>query len=314
MEISKKRLSSSTVAGIILIMLLSVMALAATPAARADTGDDLVKALGTQRYYVSEGVKTNKTFMDKNPNLEQQLRDAVNRLKGDKDSRLAVISNAIVPTNFNNNTEGYGNFLYGFLNKPEVLVLVNAEREVVSLFSDKLTEAERRSITDEARSSFGTKGYAATTIQIADKAVEKIQSKQTSGTLTTAGIILVVLVVIAGGVAYMLITTKKNWKRKVTGVEELANQVSDQVVRVSDEVNFLPDAARANTDADFGFATRNFSDANSQLRELQKVSPVTLLLKGPDYERKLNLTGAQFEQARQALSKVEQQVKALPGL
>ena len=96
-------------------------------------------------------------------------------------------------------------------------------------------------------------------------------------------------------------------------MEQLADQVSSKVLKVSDDVNFLPDADREKTNADFGAATQNFSEANTRLRELQKVSPVTLLLKGPEYQRKLDLTGAQFQQASQGLDRVEQQVRSLPG-
>jgi hypothetical protein len=315
MEPSKSSASKLSAAGILLALLLGAMAVMTAPAVQADTANDLARLLGTQRYYVTDAVKANTEIMAKNPNLESDIRNTVNRLKGDKDARIAVLSNAIIPSQYGTDTQRYGDFLYGFLNpKPEVLILVNAQTSIVSLISDKLSSAERQTIINDSRSTFNQSGLGAGATFVADKAIEKIQSNQSTGTFTTIGIVVVVLLLIAGAVAYMLITTRKNWTRKVAPVEELANKVSDQVVRVSDEVNFLPDANRASTDADFGAATRNFSDANSQLRELQKVSPVTLLLKGPEFERKLNLTGAQFEQARQALSRVEQQVKSLPGL
>lgn len=299
----------------LLLLLVSV------PLARADNPDNLAKGLANQHYYVDQEVKANSTFMGKNPNIENDVKNTVNKLTGSKDTRIAVFSNATFPAQFKTGsaltaTENYGNFLYNNIltnPKPAVLIMANPEANGIAIISDKLTEAERQAIIKDATNVAVSKNFGAGVTYAAEQAADKISSNAAGGLLTTLAIVVVILLVLAGGVAYLLISTKKNWTQKVKGVEQLADQVSGQVLKVSDEINFLPDASRDKANADFGAATQNFSEANAGLRELQKVSPVTLLLKGPEYQRKLDLTGAQFSQASQALSRVAQQVRSLPG-
>lgn len=303
--------------------LLSVMALlvllVSVPLAKADTGNDLGRALSNQRFYVSDGVKADTSFMGKNTSVENDLKNTVNKLTGSKDTRIAIISNAIIPTQYGTGlagAESYGNYLYNNIltnPKPAVLIMANAQANGISIISDKLTDAEKQTIIKNAANVAVSKNFTAGVTNAADQTADKISSNGTGGLLTTLAIVVVVILVIAGGAAYLLISTKKNWTQKVKGVEQLADQVSTQVLKVSDDVNFLPDADRAKMNADFGAATQNFSEANAGLRELQKVSPITLLLKGPDFQRKLDLTGAQFQQAGQGLARVEQQVRSLPG-
>ncbi|HEX2915118.1 MAG TPA: hypothetical protein VH186_30275 [Chloroflexia bacterium] len=318
MVTSRKSLSNAFskygISALLLAIVTLLVVTLAAPVAKADNANDMAKGLANQHYYITQAVQDNSGIKQKNPNLDQQIKDTVNKLKGKHDTRIGILSNSDIPQTYSS-LENYGNFLYGYLSnpKPEVLVMVNAQNGNVSLFSNKLSASERQTIINDSLSSFTTQGLAAGTTMIAQKAADKISSNETSGTLITVAIVVIIVLVIAGAIAYMIISTRNNWKRKVAGVEQLANAVSDQVVKVSDDINFLPDASRQQADAEFGAATQNFSDANASLRELQKVSPVTLLLKGADYQRKLDLTGAQFEQARQSLSRVEQQVRSLPG-
>jgi hypothetical protein len=310
-----KGLSAALLSAVALLLLL-----VSVPLAKADTGDDLARGLANQHYYVADGVKSNQAFMGKNSSIENDLKNTVNKLKGDKDTRIAVLSNAIIPPQYGTGlagAESYGNFLLSNIltnPKPAVLIMANAEVNGISIISDKLSSAEKQTIIKDAANVAISKNYTAGVTYAAEQAADKISANATGSLITTLVIVVVVLLVIAGGVAYLLITTKKNWTQKVAGVEKLADQVSTQVLKVSDDINFLPEASREKTNTDFGAATQNFSEANTRLRELQKVSPVTLLLKGPDYQRKLELTGAQFAQAGQALSRVEQQVRSLPGL
>jgi hypothetical protein len=295
------------------------------PIARADDSSDVARNLINQKAYVTDAVKANTTFMAKNANIDQQLKDTVNKVKSKADTRIAVINNAIIPPQGGTTTESYGNFLYGLLNKPAILIVVNADKQNVALISDQLSDSERQALIKDATPTFVT-NVTNGTVQLAEKAADKIASNaraaadkaasdKTAGTLTTVAVVVVVVLLIVGSVTFLLINTKKSWKQRVAGVEELANQVSTQVVKVSDDVNFLPDPAlRAQMDTEFGAATRNFSEANTRLGELRSVSPVTLLLKGAEYNRKLNLTGAQFDEARRSLSRVEQQLqRSLPS-
>ncbi len=305
---------SGLVVGLLAFMLVSLV----VPTAQADDANDLVKALSTDRFFISQTLRADAKFNSKYKmnDLENQLRNTVNKLKGSHDTRIVLLTNATIPAQFGGSGARYGDFLLGLLNnpKPEAIVIDNVETNTVSINDGKLSPAERQAIIDDTKSTFLTNGPAAGSDQVAQKAADKVAANETSGTLLTLGIILVVVLAVGGVVAFLLISTQRKWKLRVAGVESLANQVSDQVVRVSDNINFLPDDLRQKTDADFGNATRNFSDANSGLRALQGASPVGLLLKGPDYERKLNLTGSQFEQVRQALSRVEEQSRSLPPM
>jgi len=296
------------------LMSLSLLLLAfIAPIAKADTSDDVARNLVSQKYYVTQDVKANTTFMAKNSNIEQQVKDTVNKVKGKADTRIAVISNQIIPTKFNTNTESYTDSLYGLLNKPSVLIVVNAQTSQVTLFSDELSASERDSLIADTKPTF-VGNVTNGTVQLAEKTADKIAGKNTASLLTTIAVVVIVILLIVGTAVFVLVNTKKSWKQRLSGLEQLANQVSDQVVKVSDDVNFLPDAARSQTTAEFGAATRNFSEANTRLSELQKVSSVTLLLKGADYSRKLDMTGAQFDEARRSLARIEQQMqRSLPN-
>ena len=297
--------------------LLSIMAfmvlLVAVPLAKADTSNDVAAGLQNNRYYVTQAVKDNANLKQKYPNLDSDVKNIVNRVKSKEDVRIAVISNAILPSNANT-TQSYAAFLQNYLNpKPDAVMVVNLESNQVYVTSPKLTSAEITDITSATNSTFIAQGAVTGMSTLADRIADKISSNATGSLLTTIGIVVVVILIIGGVVAYLLISTRNNWAKKVKSVEQLADQVSTLVLKVSDDVNFLPDADKAKTNADFGAATQNFSEANTRLRELQKVSPVTLLLQGADYQRKLDLTGAQFQQAQQSLTRVEQQVRSLPG-
>lgn len=296
-----------------LLMLVFMVPLASAQTQTSNEADTLARALSNDRFYVSQGVKANSQFMQRNGNIEQQLRDTVNKLRGKEDTRIAVISNDVIPSRFSGNTSSYAAFLYDVLNKPSVLIVGNAQNNSVELVSNKLSAAERTTIINEARNTAVSQSFTAGVVQVADRAVNKIESNATSGTLITVGIIVVVVLIIVGAVAFLLVSTKRSWERKVAQTNQLSSQVSDKVYNLSTDVELLPENIKPRVDADFGMATRNLSDAQAGLRELEKVSPVTLLLKGADYNRKLDMTNGQFQQALQALTRVEQQVRSLPG-
>jgi hypothetical protein len=311
-------------------MLLALLGLLLTafvmPIARADDGNALVKGLTSDGFYISEDVrnelKRSGSDLAKNsPNLESDVRNAVSKVKGKNDIRVAVVSNAItVPAEYKNgsqiNGQAYASFLLNFMSnpKPDAVVFVNAEERKVYLVSNSLSDAERKAITDGVVSTFASKGIGEGTALTIQQASDKLSGNATGGLIGTIATVVVILLVLGGAGAYMWFSTKKTWKDKVGAVQRLASQVSDQVVRISDEVNFLPEAAQVRSSTDFGSATQNFSDANASLRELETVSPITLLLKGAEYERKLNLTRSQFEQTGHALNRVEQMVgRTLPS-
>ena len=302
-----------------LVLLLAPVASAQTSTTTAtDNPDDLVKALGNQRYYVANSVKANPTFMQKNSTIESDLKNEVNQ---HKNVAIAIISSSSFPsqfsgtgTNAQTNLDNYTKFVSGFLTnpKPDVLLIVNAQQQNWTLIAPDLSQAERDKILADAKNVAATQNVTKGALTIADESVDKLSSNKSGSFVTTIIIIVLVIVVLAGVVAFLLINTKRQWQQKLVGLQSLANQVSDQVVRVSDNINFLPDEQRQRTDTDFGTATRSFSEANDNLRQLQGVSPVTLLLKGPDYQRKLNLAGSQFQQVQQSLTQVEQHIASLP--
>lgn len=294
--------------------LLGLLLLAmAMPVVKADTSTDLNRALISQKFYLTDDVKADPTYLAKNPNLEQQVKDAINKVKGKADIRVAFISNKIIPSNFGGSTQRYGEDIYQNINTPDGLIIINAQQNLAVVLSDKLNASERQAIIDESRSALVASPTTGT-VQLIEKMGEKIAGNATAGTITAIAIPLVIVLVIAGIAFFLMNNAKKSWKAKVDQVENLANEVSDQVVKVSDEVNFLPDANRAQSDVQFGAATRNFSEANTRLGELKNASGFQLLLKGADYDRQLNLTNAQFSEARQALSQVAQQIqRSLPG-
>ncbi len=310
---SQNFLKIKVVSAALLGIMAFMLAFVAAPQVKADNANDVAAGLQNNRYYVTNDVKADPVVKQKYPNIDSDVKNIVNRVKGKEDIRIAVISNQILPPNANT-TQSYTDFLLNFLSpKPDALIVVNQQTSQVYVASPKLSDSEIIDLTNSTHSTFTAQGTVNGISALADKVADKISSKATGSLLTTIGIVVVVILIIGGVVAYLLISTKNNWTKKVKSVEQLADQVSTQVLKVSDDVNFLPDADKAKTNADFGAATQNFSEANTRLRELQKVSPVTLLLQGADYQRKLDLTGAQFQQAQQGLNRVEQQVRSLPG-
>ena len=300
------------------LMLLGFVVPTVGAQTQTTTQDDptaLIKALESQRYYVANSVANDATFKKANPNIDSALRDAVNKQKK-QDVFIAIITNSSYPSNLGVKSDGaYINNILSFLNKPapQALILINLQSKKITISAPKLNETELNTIINDATSDIAGKGTTVGAVNAVNNTGDKLSSNESGSFITTLVIILVVILVIVGAVSFLLINTRRSWKQKVDRVESLASHVSDQVVKVSDDINFLPDATRDRTNADFGVATQNFSEANTRLRELQTASPIALLLKGPDYQRKLDLTGAQFEQVRQALGRVAQETqRALP--
>lgn len=322
-RVSKRKLLKNRSISALILGLLSLFVagfLAPVVSAQSAEANDLSRALINDRYYVSNTVKnklkTDAAFAAKHPDLEAKVKDAVNKYKGRGDARAAVIGTDVIPANLGSNTQRYAEFLYDFIgSKPDALVMVNAQTSEYFIVSSKLSSSDRSKIVDEVRPTFASKGIGAGVDEAIDKTLSKIAGNATAGFITTIVIVAVIVLLIIGIIVATITSTKKRWAQQVANLQQLANQVSDKVVAISDNISFLPDNIRHQADADFGEATRNFSDANAKLRELEGASSVQLLLQGADFNRRLNLTGAQFEQLRQSLTSIEQKVnRQLPGL
>jgi predicted PurR-regulated permease PerM len=322
-RVSKRKLLKNRSITALILGLLSLFVagfLAPVVSAQSAEANDLSRALINERFYVSNSVKnrlkTDSAFAARNPDLEQKVKDTVNKFKSRGDARVAVIANDVIPATLGGNTQRYGESVYDFIgSKPDALVMVNAQTSDYLLVSSKLSPSDRDKIINEVRPTFASKGIGAGIDETIDKALSKIAGNATTGLITTIVIVAVIILLFIGIIVATITSTKKRWAQQVANLQQLANQVSDKVVGISDNISFLPDNIRHQADAEFGEATRNFSDANAKLRELEGATPVQLLLKGADFNRQLNLTGAQFEQLRQSLTRIEQQVnRQLPGL
>lgn len=272
-----------------------------------DTPEDVVKNLGNQGYYVSQSVKANLN----EAGLEQNIANTVKKLKGDKhDTRIAIIGNDILNAANKGNARDYASFLQGYLSnpKPQTVIVVNAQNKSVGLVSDKLGTSDEQAIVNDSLSTFNTKGYAAGATQLAEKTADKIDGNDRAGTITTGVIILVVVLLIGAALAFMYFNSK-NWiKSRVQELQGIAGQVSNQVLNLSDTIEYLPDAVRNNTRNLFGQASSTFTNANSSLRQLEGANPWAVIFKRGQYEQQARMTYSQLETSRNALAQVQQTV------
>lgn len=313
-----------TFTALLLAALSLLLAVFAVPAASAQSTENstIRTQLASAKFYVSNGVKqqlqSNADFGNRNQNLESNIQNVVNKYAGRGDVRIAVIDTALLNAN-GGNLERFANTLYSeaLSAKPVALILINGQSRDIFIVSNKLSDSEVREIVNgPARQAFVSNNNSIT--PAADAAakgvVDKISSNSATGTIITVVVIAIVIALIVGIVFAVYTSTKKRWATQIANLQQIAAQVSDKVVNLSTEVELLPENVRSRGQKDFGEATSNYSEANERLRELEGVKPTTLLLKGADYNRKLNMTTAQFEQLRQSLTRLEQNVnRTLPG-
>lgn len=303
----------------LLLFVSPVAAQTATPTARpggttttaqfTDTSEDIVKNMGTQGYYVSQSAKANVKEAD----LEKSVADTVRKQKNDKhDIRIAILDNRILSAapQGNGNARDYAKFLQGYLNnpKPETVIVVDAEKKSVGMWSDKLTSAEAQELVNSNVSIFNTKGFASGADTLAQKTADKIEANQTGGTVTTGVIILVIALVIGGALFFMYTSTNKRWKQQIAQLQGLAGQVSSQVLNLNDTLEYLPDAVKTQAKNIFTQASSTFSNANNSLGELEKTSPWAVMFKSGEFQRKLQMTGSQLETSRNGLAQVQRTV------
>lgn len=272
----------------------------------SDTPDDIVKNLGSKGYYVSQAVKTNVN----EPGLESKIADTVSKLKGKQDTRIAVLGNTILtqaPQSKGGNPADYAGFLQGYLSspKPDVVVVVDANKKAVGLGTDKLSAAERQEVINESLSTFNTKGFGEGASMVAQKAADKISSKETSGTLTTVAIVVAILALIGGFLAYRYFTARSYWNKRVAELQGLAGQVSNMVLDLSPKIDYLSDRVREQARGLFGQASSTFSNANTSLRQLEKPNTWALMFKGGEYEKQYQMTASQLQTTRNALTQVQ---------
>jgi len=316
------RLNSQTWRAVISsILLLLTLLLFISPAAAqtstqtTDTPQDIARSLGSQGYYVSQAVQSRiKSGEIKEADLEKSLAQITKDFKDKKhDTRIVVLSNELlskVTVPGANTVAGYAGYLQGFLNnpKPEVVVVVNAASDQLGLAAEGLSAAENTEAAKAAASTFASKGFAQGSKLAAQTAIDKIDGKATGGLVTTLVIILLIVLVVGGFLAFRYISTRDSWKKQLSELQGLAGQVSNQVLKLSDTIEYLPDAVRTNTRSLFGQASTVFSNANTSMHELQKANPWSLMFKGGEYQRQLQMTASQFQTSRNTLAQVQQTV------
>ena len=312
--VSSHQLTQASVNWLVLALLVAALVspLWLTSAARADTSSTAETTLIKQSWYISDQVKTK---LGNNAQATQStLQNTVNDLKNKKHPGvLALLDPTTVKSGFTT-ADAYAEYLRGYISpKPDIVVVAvivpNGSGSGVGLAADKLSQDQQKAITDAARSTFTKGDYAGAMRQIALDAEKKIGELETGSTLLTAVIALVVIAVIGGGIAFLLISTKNNWKRQLDQLQNLNTQVSDLVVRVSDGIDYLPDATRNQVRDQFGQATSNMSNAQSGLRELQAATPIQLVLNGGKYRQQLNATSSQLQTSLNLLQPLDRAVE-----
>ncbi len=310
-EASRQRIKASNhwlILALLLVGLVSPLWL--TSVARADDAGTAESKLIQQGWYISDAVKAK---LGNNASATQTtLQNTVNDLKNKKHPGvLALLDPNTVKSGYTT-AEAYAEYLRSYISpKPDIVVVavIDPSKSGVALAADKLSQDEQKAITDAARSTFTTGDYAGAMRQIALDAEKKIGSAETSGTLLTVVIALVVIAAIGGGIAFLLISTKNNWKNQLEKLQTLNGQVSDLVVRVSDGIDYLPDATRNQVRDQFGQATANMSNAQAGLRELQAATPIQLILNGGKYRQQMNATGGQLQASLNLLQPLDRAVE-----
>lgn len=311
-----------------LLLFISPVAAQTTP----ETPGDIIKGLGTPgSAYVSDSVKQamSRGAIKNEPNLQNDIATTAKNLTDKKhDTRIAVVGHDLLcnaaiaakvtsasftacQTSNDNFADDYAKFLQAnYLSnpKPQIVVVVDAAKNKVGSWSNELTLPELQAINTEALSTFNTKGFAAGASLVAEKIADKISSNATGQLISTVLIVLAVILVVGGILAFMYFNTRKSWKQQIAQIQGLAGQVSNQVLNLSDTIEYLPDAVKSNARNIFSQASSTFSNANTSLRQLEGASPWAVMFGGGKYKRQMQMTSSQFETSRNALAQVQQTV------
>lgn len=304
----------------LLVLTLGSAFIVTKSASAADPVADAETALLKQGWYVSPGVVQNSNATQQQQQvkqLQQTLQNTVNDLKGKKHPAvLALLDPNAVKSGFRT-AESYAEYLRTYITpNPDIVVVAvippaGQGTPGVALAADKLSQQEQQDITNATRSTFTKGDWAGAMQRIADGAEKKISDKETGGLITTLVIVVVVIVAIGIGLFFLYTNTKKSWANQLQSLRDLNSKVSDLTVRVGDSIDYLPDPQKNQVRNQFGQATANMSETNSNIRELEGATPWQVLLGGGKYRQKLNNTGSQLQASYNMLQQLDRAVEKI---
>jgi hypothetical protein len=131
------------------------------------------------------------------------------------------------------------------------------------------------------------------------------KNQEQSSFVTTLIVLAVAVLAIAGAFAFLIITTKSIWRKKVEELQKSANEVSDMVYNLSTEVEYLPDGEKQKAQDTFNQGAMQVTTANDAAAEIKAASTISLVFKWGQYNTKYQDALKKMESIRETLQSVK---------
>lgn len=324
---SRQRRISWVIAGLLLIGLLFSSIFAASKAF-ADSSIDVNTNLTKQGWYISDTASKEFSKLD---DAKSTLDKTVKELRGNRSTSIAIIDQTVYPTECRGKSVGdCAAALRQLITNPkyDTMIVVDLtrsgtgqQRGEIGLDAQGLSTADELQLVNSVGNTFTTKGPSEGARQLAldtDKRLDDIakqrQDEQGRGTLFTILGVVVFLLIVAGLVAFLVFQTRKNWQREMVALSDESRQINDLIVKLADDVDYLPAPRGESIKMDFSQSTRDMSTANADLRELEKVGALPLIFGWGKWKSKRDETKAKFENTRRSLTQVDREVQEVNRL
>jgi hypothetical protein len=195
-----------------------------TPSASADSFNDVVKGLKTQRFYASQDAGATLSAADQ--------QEVISALKDDKSTiRIAIVKTDKV------GSSGLTQLDRALGRKGTTIMVDGQGSKIIAGSHDGLGKSKISDLVAQARGdSSNLKGLLLNLNQRFDKAVQDKKSSGTTGALVVFGILILI---VAGGIGLFVFARKRKREREAKQMAELKESVYEDVTRLGEDISAL---------------------------------------------------------------------------
>jgi hypothetical protein len=270
---------------------------------------EIINALNKNGYYLSQNAAGFlSSFNQKQSDVENKLKDAVNRLKGrGYDTKIAIISTEDIPSGYNDAVD-YTSYLHQYLNMGNGLLVITDLRGSIGAKTDKLSNTEVTTILNSQKAAL-TSNIVDGTVAYATAIMDKITGNDTGQRNTFITITVIVIVVILL-IAFLTISgLNARWAIRLSSAKKLSSDLSNAVVQIGGNMDFLKmqnPQAYDQVAAQLNPGNQLLSEANDQLAKLKSPGFFPLAFQYTKLDHDLHDVEAALKSAKGEIDQAQQ--------
>ncbi|PZS00008.1 MAG: hypothetical protein DLM69_06855 [Candidatus Chloroheliales bacterium] len=296
--------------GFALVLTLSLSSAYAQPR----NSVEIINALNKNGYYLSPNAAgLLSSINQKQSDVENKLKDAVNRLKGrGYDAKIAIISTEDIPIQCGSvqcgDARGYTTYLHDYLNMGNGLLVITDLRGSIGAKTAKLSDTEVSNILNSQKAAL-TSNIVDGTIAYATAIMDKITGNDTSqrNTFITVAVVVVIAILV---IAFLTISgLNARWAMRVSSAKKLSSDLSAQVVQMGGNMDFLKMQSQQAYDqvaAHLNPGNQLLSEANDQLAKLKSPGFLPLAFQYTRLDHDLHDVEAALQSAKGEIDQAQQ--------